>query len=650
MNGMTGDLLSLSDEKKHSSLFQTPNLLSTSSSVSFIHLNAQISQENQDNTERIGNNKQTNELILSTKQPDPVVTPLIPTNNTTHLFPDFITPTNPFETSTTFLTDIDTYQSVASVQPHTVDFDTMVEQGDTAIQPFSDNYQVDVVPSHYTVDVSKLDGEEDTFLPLTPSEIKRYEDNTISRQLEIVSLPQSSVASPSKHLQDNSRDDNPDRTDGVKFDFQQETSFEYINRFVAEVKKFMETRNIQIPSVISEEEGIVSVPPCDTIITPQLPSNMEEMITEMARQKIDQLWEDYLENKSCFFNKPQLIRRHDKIDSTADSTLTGYNTRLTSSLSDTTLFSSLTCHKSVRKNLLVLKPRRKVAQRRNKEVTPHVADLGAQTRSADLETQTRSAVPETQTRSADLETQTRSADLGTQTRSADLETQTRSAVPETQTRSADLGVQTRSADLETQTRSADLGTQTRSADLETQTRSADLETQTRSADLGVQTRSADLETQTRSADLGTQTRSADLETQTRSADLETQTRSADPETEQIPEELLLSVKVSSVAFLVTNDTQKPQDSVTHTTGKNLSTSMSLQEACQSFNPDFITNSCLRQIRIQQQRMSRREIAQQLLLVPTANKSVQTHLHTQGELIYSLCYIYINTVSYSPGIK
>ena len=513
-NGLN-PFLSQSDEKKDSGLSQIPYPLSTSSSVSFIHLSSQLSQDNQQGSkntqaEQIENNKQTNELILSTKQPVPIITQLAPSYNSTLLFPDFTTPTNPIETGTAFLTDIDTHQSVASVQPHTLDFDTMTERGDISIQPFSDNYQVQTVPSHYTIDVSKGEEDEDTFLPLTPTEIKRYEDVTISKQLEIVSLPQSSVASPSKPLQDNSEDYNPDGNDGIKFDIKQETSFEYINRFVAEVRKFMDKRNIQIPPVITEEEGTAPVPPCDTIITPQLPSNMDEMITEMARQKLDELWEDYLENKPRFFNKPQLVRRRDKIGSTADSTLSGYNTRLTSSLSDTSLFSSVTRHNSVRKNHLVLKPRRKIAQRRYREVTTRVADLGTQTISADLGTQTQSAVPET---------------------------------------------------------------------------------------------------------------------------------------EQIPEDLLLSVKVNSVAFLVTDDTEKPQASVICTTGKNLSTSMSLQEACHSFNPDFVTNSCLRQIRLQQQRMSRREIAQQLLLIPTVNKSVQTHLHTQGELV---CYLYYECVSHSPG--
>ena len=162
-NGLN-PFLSQSDEKKDSGLSQTPYPLSTSSSVSFIHLSSQLSQDNQQGSkntqaEQIENNKQTNELILSTKQPVPIITQLAPSYNSTLLFPDFTTPTNPIETGTAFLTDIDTHQSVASVQPHTLDFGTMTERGDISIQPFSDNYQVQTVPSHYTIDVSK--GEED---------------------------------------------------------------------------------------------------------------------------------------------------------------------------------------------------------------------------------------------------------------------------------------------------------------------------------------------------------------------------------------------------------------------------------------------------------------------------------------------------------
>ena len=84
-NGLN-PFLSQSDEKKDSGLSQTPYPLSTSSSVSFIHLSSQLSQDNQQGSkntqaEQIENNKQTNELILSTKQPVPIITQLAPSYN-----------------------------------------------------------------------------------------------------------------------------------------------------------------------------------------------------------------------------------------------------------------------------------------------------------------------------------------------------------------------------------------------------------------------------------------------------------------------------------------------------------------------------------------------------------------------------------------
>ncbi|KAI6656468.1 hypothetical protein LOD99_1264 [Oopsacas minuta] len=423
-------------------------------------------------------------MTLSNKQQEPAITPFI---NLQRLpYTDFITPTNPFAT-TTFLSDKDSQQSLASVHPHTIDYDTVIAP-DQSIQPFNNEYQIEKVPSHYTVDVSKLEAEdvaeEDTFLPLTPSEFNTFEGYSVSKQLEIVSLPQSSVVSPSKPFQDSLTLENVEfRNDSTQFDIQRETSFEYINRFVAEVKKFMDKRNVKIRPNISEEETI-PMPPCDTIITPELPDKMDEMITEIARQKLDELWDDYLQNISYFSNKPQLIRRNNKMQS-ADSTISGYNTKMTSSLSDTTLFTFQTHSKvarQTRRNHLVLKPRRKPVRRRTRELTNCVSNLATQTQIV--------------------------------------------------------------------------------------------------------------------------------------------------ETNHIPEDMLLSVKSNSVAFLVTGDEQKSSDCVGETVSpKNVSNTFSLQEACQSFKPGFIMNSSLRQIELQKRRMSRRELAQQLFMIPTANKHIQTH--TQG---------------------
>ena len=365
--------------------------MSSSSSVSFIKLNSQLSQdeiskrescdstpdENIHTSPTQPNNKQTNELALSTPKVQ-----TFPENNLQFdrfNFSDFLTPTNPFMTQT-FLTEISSQQSLLSVQPHTRDIDTFLAPFES--KDGTHEFPIENIPSHYKIDLCRAGGEteEDTFLPLTPSEF-RTEESSLNRELEIVSLPQSSVTSPTKLLLDTIVEENTvfeEKKTGIEFDIQNETSFEYIQRFVSEVKKFMEKRTFQTPHSVSRETTI-PVPPGDTTATPPLPSNLDQLITDMARQKLDELWENYLMNKSQFSYKQHLTRRHNKVaQEPPDSTLSGYNTKLSSSFSDTTLFVPRH-HKPTHKNHLVLKPRYKRTHRREREVTTCVASLATQT-------------------------------------------------------------------------------------------------------------------------------------------------------------------------------------------------------------------------------------------------------------------------------
>ena len=497
---------------------QASNQISSSSSVSFIELNTQLSQEadssqdsstetihtspiqtttvNNQQTTTTMNKQQTNALALSPSK-DRLFTPTVQLCTDNNPFPkfafsDFITPTNPFSNST-FLTEMDSQLSLPSVQPHTRDFDTTLapfEAHSDTNEAHKADFPIENIPSHYTIDLCNVEAEteEDTFLPLTPSEFRTGEENSLNRELEIVSLPQSSVTSPTKLHLDTIIEENmifEDKKIGPDFDIQNETSFEYIQRFISEVRKFMDKRTFQIPNNVSKET-IIPVPPGDTTATPPLPSNLDQLITDMARQKLDELWENYLRNNSEFSDKPRLTRRHNKVAHAPpdDSTLSGYNTKMSSSFSDTTLFVPRH-HKATHRSHLLLKPRGKKTHKQRREATTFVTSLATQTQPA-----------------------------------------------------------------------------------------------------------------------------------------------FDPE--DTPDSLKLSVKQNSIAFLITaNDTSKCIDTEETPLPKNVSLDMTLQEACQSYKPRFISNSNLRQMTLQKMKMCRREMAQ-MCLVPTENKSIQTQL--QGEFI------------------
>ena len=464
------------------------NQMSSSSSASFIKLNTQLSQEADspqdtnptdisDTSPTDANNKQTNQLI--TLSP-----PAVHISTDTNLqfprfaFSDFITPTNPF-VSSTFLTEMDSQLSLpsGSVQPHSQDCDTTLAplNFNTDIQTHREGeYPIESVPSHYKIDLCK-----DSFMPLTP-ESRTAEDTSINRELEIVSLPQSSVVSPSKLNIDTIVEEDiifEDKNVGTNFDIPSETSLEYIQRFVSEVKKFMEKRTYQLPHDVSKETTI-PVPPSDTAATPPLPSNLDQLITDMARQKLDELWENYLHNKSEFSDTPRLTRRHNKVAHAPpdNSTLTEYNNKLTSSFSDTTLFVPRH-HKATQRRHLVLKPRVKKTHKRRKEATTLVTSLATQTQPLS-------------------------------------------------------------------------------------------------------------------------------------------------DNELPPDSLKLSAKQKSVAFLVQLNRDNCVDTDETLVSKSVSADLTLQKACQSYNPRFVTNSNFRQMELQKVRMCRREMAR-ICLVPTENKSIQT---------------------------
>ena len=452
--------------------------------------------------------KQSHALAVTANKYDATLTPLFASQSIFSEYStpyprfgmsDFITPATP----SAFITDLDSQDSLLSLEPRTLDCDsTLVAKSSKNITPT--NFPVDKVPSHYKIELFNSDSDSETFLPLTPSDVQTQPDTpppqqlaqTAEKELEIVSLPQSSVASPSKQVIDTSpvkpgrEEDSVGNAPEIVLNSahgethkDHESSMEYLNRFVEEVRHFMERRNGDIPQNISKEIQVTLI---DNATDPIIPPNIDQLITEIAREKLDSLWEDYIQNKVALPHGPFLTRRNTNMPhgGTCDSTFSGYNSRVTSSLSDTTLFipKNIPEKFSQKKLQLVMKPRRKHTHKSRRESARNRSATSAQANHFELDTV------------------------------------------------------------------------------------------------------------------------------------------------QVPDKNVLSVKRNSVAFLVSSDETEKEKCVHPSESLRASVDLTLQEACQSLNPRFVTNSHLRQVQVQKLKLWRKEMSRQISQKPTANKSIQT-LHS-----------------------